>query len=647
MLVFPAFSQNCFVTVTPLDTLICPGDSVQLTAVAGIASGGQSFNFDGGSLPPGWSTTGSATYSTPCGAGPNGSSYFWAATAGSGTPTVTTAGFDVGCGGNVVFEMLYSVQSGGSPCEGPDLANEGVELQYSIDGGLTWVSIIYYSPGGFTLPATPASSASVASGVTPYTTWNSFSVPIPPAAMTANTMFRWIQFNSSGTCCDNWGLEDISIQAGPCASAVVNWSNGYMDTNQFYVSPVSDSVFIAYVYDTLGVLQCVSDSIFINISGASLTFDLEDTVYIYCAYDSVSAEVTNIANALAPFSYSWSNGDTTSLTYFNGTGIYQDTSLNYVTVTDGCGFSFLDSVLFIVDQTLTLDSLTSIPSSFVQPPNCLPSGVVQAYVSGLTEVLGLAQYSITGPNTNPGGITVNGTSAGDLPPGWYYFTVTDDVCTLSDSVEVTSLQPPVAVLSANTVIGCSPLSVTFSNSSQNTDSYFWDFGNSNTLNIPNENSQSATYSNSTQVMLIAFDSNNCSDTTYLNIDIIECGCMNSDATNYNPAAVQDDGSCVFPIPIAVAPNVFTPNGDTDNDIFFIKTELAVKLQLTIINRWGNLMYEKEYDLLSPGPEYGWNGLAPSGKEAEEGTYFYKYIATGINGDEVGGHGFLHLVRDKK
>lgn len=495
------------------------------------------------------------------------------------------------------------------------------------------------------MPATPASTASVATGVTPYTTWNNFSATIPPGAMTANTMFRWIQLNSSGTCCDNWGLEDISIQAGPCSSAVVNWSNGLMDTNQFYVSPIADSVFIAYVYDTLGVLQCVSDSIFINISGASLTYDLEDTVYVYCSYDSVSAEVTNLANSIEPFTFNWSNGDTSSLTYFYGTGISQDSIWNYVTVMDACGFTFLDSVLFIVNQTLTLDSLVAQPSGFVQVPNCLPSGIVQAYVSGLTQDLGFAQYNITGPNVNPGAINVNGTSIGDLPPGMYYFTVTDDVCTLSDSVEVTSLEPPVANLSANIDAGCSPLSVSFTNSSQNTVSYFWDFGNSNTLNISNENSQSATYSSSSQVMLVAYDANNCSDTAYLNINIIECGCTDISALNFNPSAIQDDGSCVYPVPVVVAPNIFTPNGDTDNDVFFMKTEFTVKLKLTILNRWGNLMYEKEYDLLSPGLEYGWNGLAPSGNEAEEGVYFYKYMATGIDVAQIDGHGFLHLVRD--
>ena len=30
------------------------------------------------------------------------------------------------------------------PCEGPDLANEGVYLEYSTDGGATWITIDYF-----------------------------------------------------------------------------------------------------------------------------------------------------------------------------------------------------------------------------------------------------------------------------------------------------------------------------------------------------------------------------------------------------------------------------------------------------------------------------------------------------------------------
>ena len=106
-------------------------------------------------------------------------------------------------------------------------------------------------------------------------------------------------------------------------------------------------------------------------------------------------------------------------------------------------------------------------------------------------------------------------------------------------------------------------------------------------------------------------------------------------------AVEDDGSCIYPIPEVIVPNVFTPNTDSDNDIFFLKTINTAELELIITNRWGNVMYES----LSANP--GWDGLSPSGSPAAEGVYFYRYRAYGVqgSGDPVEGHGFFHLVRD--
>lgn len=625
----------CNVSVSPMDTTICPGDSVFINAIASVTSGGQSFDFDTGVLPPGWSTTGSTQYSTPCGAGPNGSDYFWASTAGTVTPTVSTAAFDVGCGGSVIFDMLYSVQSNASPCEGPDQADEGVELQYSLDGGLTWITIVYFSPGGYELAANPQTTNSVASGTTPYTSWTTFNIPIPTAAMTSSTMFQWTQENSSGSDYDNWGLENISIQAGPCESATVNWNEpfGLVDTTSFYAVPYGDTAYVAYVYDTLGVLQCISDSIFININTASLTYDLVDTLFAYCPTDTLPAEVLNLANANGPYSYNWSTGGTDTLEMLPTNGNKKDTIVYYVDITDGCGFIYPDSVIMIVNQTLNIDTLISSPSSA-----CLPDGWVSASISGETQILGQSFYNWTGPG-NPGSYNLDGTVMTDIPGGYYYFTVTDDVCEETDSVLVDIQDPPIAELSGTPLSGCGPLEVTFSNTSQNTTSYEWDFGNGNVITTNDLSSQTETFNVSSNVMLVAFASPTCSDTAYLTVNVVPCGCTDPIALNYNPAATLEDGSCVYPLPVVIAPNVFTPNKDGSNDVFELSMTNVVELDLTILNRWGNLMYQST----SPNPV--WDGLTVGGLEAGEGTYFYKYIATGVNGDEIEGHGFLQLIRD--
>lgn len=93
----------------------------------------------------------------------------------------------------------------------------------------------------------------------------------------------------------------------------------------------------------------------------------------------------------------------------------------------------------------------------------------------------------------------------------------------------------------------------------------------------------------------------------------------------------------FPDPILDIPNVFTPNGDGVNDHFTIDTQFAEDMNILIFNRWGNQVAEIN------GLTEEWDGKV-DGKEATDGTYFFKFVVTGINGTELSGHGNVTLVR---
>ncbi len=56
------------------------------------------------------------------------------------------------------------------------------------------------------------------------------------------------------------------------------------------------------------------------------------------------------------------------------------------------------------------------------------------------------------------------------------------------------------------------------------------------------------------------------------------------------------------------PNVFSPNGDGFNDIFFIQANEEVTLVYTfrIYDRWGSLMFE-DFDFKANDPQHGWDG----------------------------------------
>ena len=91
-------------------------------------------------------------------------------------------------------------------------------------------------------------------------------------------------------------------------------------------------------------------------------------------------------------------------------------------------------------------------------------------------------------------------------------------------------------------------------------------------------------------------------------------------------------------PWIFVPNVFTPNGDDANEIWMVDTKNMETIDLIIVNRWGNLMAKID-DL-----QGGWDGKTPGGLDAKDGTYFYKYTAKALNGEEFVGHGFLTLIR---
>lgn len=89
----------------------------------------------------------------------------------------------------------------------------------------------------------------------------------------------------------------------------------------------------------------------------------------------------------------------------------------------------------------------------------------------------------------------------------------------------------------------------------------------------------------------------------------------------------------------VFPNVFTPDGDNINPIWFIQNislpEFAIN-NVSIFSRWGNEVWKgKNYDNTS----VFFNGLDMKNKELPSGTYFYK-VETG----EQSFTGYIEILR---
>lgn len=90
----------------------------------------------------------------------------------------------------------------------------------------------------------------------------------------------------------------------------------------------------------------------------------------------------------------------------------------------------------------------------------------------------------------------------------------------------------------------------------------------------------------------------------------------------------------------VIPNVFTPNKDGVNDVFLLKATNLSNVSMTIVDRWG----EKVYELITDKGQVEWDGKNQFGKDVSEGTYFYILKATGTDGKAFDQKGTISLYR---
>jgi gliding motility-associated-like protein len=87
------------------------------------------------------------------------------------------------------------------------------------------------------------------------------------------------------------------------------------------------------------------------------------------------------------------------------------------------------------------------------------------------------------------------------------------------------------------------------------------------------------------------------------------------------------------------PNVFSPNGDGTNDLFYgFYDESWTNYSLTIFNRWGNAIV-----VLKKGNNT-WDGADGNNAPCSEGVYYYVLEAVTGKGQDISKKGFIQLVR---
>jgi len=182
-----------------------------------------------------------------------------------------------------------------------------------------------------------------------------------------------------------------------------------------------------------------------------------------------------------------------------------------------------------------------------------------------------------------------------------------------------------AAFVADAVTGYAPLAVSFTNTSYSSSTLspnaniasYWNFGNATTFSSTTQNTagpivytQPGTY----KAVLYSIKGE-CLDSALVNIKV------------------------EVPSELSI-PNIFTPNGDGSNDLFFLKATNLEKIDMMITDRWGN----KVYELNSSSGNVAWDGKNQFGKESPAGVYLYTLKASGAEGTSYDKKGTITLVR---
>lgn len=109
------------------------------------------------------------------------------------------------------------------------------------------------------------------------------------------------------------------------------------------------------------------------------------------------------------------------------------------------------------------------------------------------------------------------------------------------------------------------------------------------------------------------------------------GCVDSTSKEIK---IEEDNIIIYPPNF---PTAFTPNGDGNNDVFFVRGGPFVYVNFRIYNEWGEMIFS------SNDAQDGWDGTH-NGEEVPIGTYVYTIKAETIDGVKYDKSGKIALIR---
>jgi len=463
-----------------------------------------------------------------------------------------------------------------------------------------------------------------------------------PSALTINgSVVNILCFNTCN------GEASVNVGGGT-PGYVYNWSNGGT-TNT--ITGLCAGTYSVTVTDLNGC-QITLTGLSVN-QPSQLTINPNALPTTICVGQSSNLN-SNVNGGVGPYTYTWSNGGTTSNITVSPT-----VTTNYtVNSTDANGCTISSNITVVVNPKLT-GLASSIPSTVC---------------AGQTSTISASANGGTGgPYTfvwNPGGPgqVINVTP---LTTTIYIVTISDGC---SSSITVTTTvnvnQNPIITYVTTPLLGCVPLTVKYTNTTPNSSNCLWVINNTpyNSCTTSQTYSTPGTYS----AMLTVTDNNGCSNTS--NIIIANAQPMPVAHFTLNPKTTDilsptieftnlstlggyqwdfgDGNTSVYMSPIytyneigtytvqlivttqagcsdvtyntviindifaVYVPNAFSPNDDGTNDTFSPVVTGAEFYEFWVFDRWGEQIY---YSTKSGTP---WDGKY-KGESVQDGVYVWK------------------------
>ncbi|MCT4580039.1 MAG: gliding motility-associated C-terminal domain-containing protein [Flavobacteriales bacterium] len=344
-------------------------------------------------------------------------------------------------------------------------------------------------------------------------------------------------------------------------------------TNNLDTNSLSSGSYQLIVTDNDGCSSEIGTYTLINETGPSIDNSSLNTQHETCNNNNGALTGITTNGGSAPYLYTW-NGNSSPLAISN---LSADTYTLVVTDTYGCS----DSSSYIINNIQGPSIDTS--ALLITPESCENSNGAISNIS-VQNGSGPFEYNWSNNDTT---LAIDNLTTGN------YTLIVNDVNNCIDSITffVNELGFPNAGFTLNDSVFYTDEAFSIMNSASS-DVVNWNYnaGNNTTHNSPNP----------TMVYAIPGTYQICQNVTN------NSGCEASFCTIITIIEEQ--------LPLVI-PNVLTPNGDHQNDIFTI-INLTEHTSLQIMDRWGTIVFQAN------PYQNDWDGKHTNGQSLSEGTYFY-------------------------